>query len=245
MSDRERPSLRAWLANPEEREVDLGDLVAARPSIDGLPLSCVGTGWPDFEPSSWRGVPEPEDLLPQIEMSEEEAELFISQYLHQESHRVGPLWTTIDAQAAATRDDLMKIVTRAGAAGGRTDINITVAVRDTAVPCAQHVYDSLPSYAGVDEERIAGLYTVAHAHRDGSVGVEGSTSHLQAVLTCVALYGGSVHLATVPLDGAAVPLAEETLYQVHYDWRSERVEGAEQRKIRELNKLIGNRGDGH
>ncbi|GAU71451.1 hypothetical protein SSP35_40_00170 [Streptomyces sp. NBRC 110611] len=54
--------------------------------------------------------------------------------------------------------------------------------------------------------------------------MEGSTSHLQAVPTRVALYGGSVHLATVPLDGATVPLAEETLYQVHYDWRYERVE---------------------
>ncbi|WP_329020765.1 hypothetical protein [Streptomyces sp. NBC_01601] len=243
-SDRERPALIAWWANPQEDEVEVCDIVAVRPSVDGLPLSCTGADSPHFEPSTLRGVPEPEDLLPEIEMSEEEAGLFISQYLHQESHRVGPLWTTIDAQAAATRDRLMEIVTRAGAAGSRTDVNITVAVRDTSVPCPQHVYDPLPAYAGVDEDRTAGLHLVEHAHRDGSVGVEGSTAHLRAVLTCVALYGGNVHLATVPLDGATVPLAEETLYRVHYDWRCERVEGEEQRTIRELSGAIEDQSAG-
>lgn len=47
--------------------------------------------------------------------------------------------------------------------------------------------------------------------------------HLRAVLTCMALYGGSVHLAIVPLDGAPVPVATESLYRVHYDWRCELV----------------------
>ena len=78
-------------------------------------------------------------------MTAAEAELMISLYLHFESHRLGPLWPTIDAQAAAARDRLLSIVTAAGSAGSRTDINITVAARDTSVSqCRHHVFDPAP-----------------------------------------------------------------------------------------------------
>jgi hypothetical protein len=49
---------------------------------------------------------------------------------------------------------------------------------------------------------------------------EHGRERLCAVLTCPALYGGNLHLATVPLAGAAVPVATESLYRVHYDWRA-------------------------
>jgi hypothetical protein len=42
----------------------------------------------------------------------------------------------------------------------------------------------------------------------------------------MALYGGSLHLATGPFDGAATPAAAESLYWVRYDWRCELVENA-------------------
>ncbi|WP_030688488.1 hypothetical protein [Streptomyces sp. NRRL B-1347] len=89
-----------------------------------------------------------------------------------------------------------------------------------------------------------GLHEVAHAHQDGTVGLKEhghGHAHLRAVLTCVALYGGSVHLATVPLDSPAVPVGTESLCRVHYDWRCEVVEGAEQRQIRHLNDMIATR----
>lgn len=179
-------------------------------------------------------------------MTQAEAELMISLYLHFESHRLGPLWTTIAGQAAATRDRLLGIVTAAGRAGSRTDINITVAVRDTSVSqCQQHAFDPAPAYTDVDQTCTVGLHEVAHAHQDGTVGLEDhGREHLRAVLTCLALYGGSLHLATVPLDGAAVPLATESLYWVHYDWRCELVEDAEQRQIQNLNLLIAARARG-
>jgi len=87
-------------------------------------------------------------------------------------------------------------------------------------------FDPPPAYTAAGETRTVGLHEVAHAHRDGTVGLEEhGREHLAAVLTCVALYGGSLHLATVPLDGAAVPVVTESLYQVHYDRRCELVEG--------------------
>ena len=243
-SSRTRPAMRGTWANPATSLVELNDVVAVRPSIEGLPLSCTETASPEFQPSPLRPAADPEDLLPEVMMTQAEADLMISLYLHFESHRLGPLWTTIDAQAAATRDRLLNIIGGAGATGSRTDINITVAVRDTSVSqCRQHVFDRPPAYTDVDETRTVGLHEVAHAHKDGTVGLEEyGREHLRAVLTCVALYGGSLHMATVPLDGAAVPVATESLYQVHYDWRCELVEDAEQRQIRNLNLLIATRG---
>lgn len=245
-SDRTRPAMLGFWANPATGLVELGDVVAVRPSIEGLPLSCTEIASPEFRPSFLRPPADPVDLLPDVRMTAAEAELMISLYLHFESHRLGPLWTTIDAQAAAARDRLMDLIAAAGSAGSRTDINITVAVRDTMVnQCRNHVFDPAPAYTDVDETRTVGLHEVAHAHKDGTVGLEDhGREHLRAVVTCVALYGGSLHLATVPLDGAAVPVATESLYQVHYDWRCELVEDAEQRHIRYLNHLIGTRGSG-
>jgi hypothetical protein len=238
-SNRARPAMRGGWANPATGLVELDDVVAVRPSIEGLPLSCTETASPTFRPSFLRPAADPEDLLPEVMMTQAEAELMIDLYLHLESHRLGPLWTTIDGQAAATRDRLLQIVTAAGAAGSRTDINITVAVRDTSVSqCQHHAFGPAPAYTHVDETCTVGLHEVAHAHRDGTVGLEEhGREHLRAVLTCLALYGGSLHLATVPLDGAAVPVATESLYEVHYDWRCELVEDAEQRQIRQLNDL--------
>ncbi|MFF3959139.1 hypothetical protein ACFYY1_38995 [Streptomyces sp. NPDC001890] len=245
-TDRTRPAMRGTWANPGTGLVELADVVAVRPSIEGLPLSCTGTASSNFRPSPLRPAADPEDLLPEVTMTQAEAELMVSLYLHLESHRVGPLWTTIDAQAAATRDRLLDIVNSAGAAGSRTDINITVAVRDTSVSqCPHHVFAPAPAYTDVDETRTVGLHEVAHAHKDGTVGLEEhGHAYLRAVLTCVALYGGSVHLATVPLDGSAVPVATESLYRVHYDWRCELVEDAEERQIRNLNDMIATRDGG-
>ena len=238
--------MRGSWANPATGLVELDAVVAVRPSIEGLPLSCTETASPKFRPSPLRPAATPEDLLPEVMMTQAEAELMISLYLHFESHRLGPLYTTIDAQAAATRGRLLGIVTAAGSAGSRTDINITVAVRDTSVSqCRHHVFEPAPAYTHVDETRTVGLHEVAHAHKDGTVGLEEhGHEHLDATLTCVALYGGSVHLATVPLDGVAVPVATESLYQVHYDWRCELVEDAEQRQIRNLSLLIATRAGG-
>ncbi|MEV4505450.1 hypothetical protein [Streptomyces klenkii] len=242
-SNRTRPAMRGTWANPATGLLELDDVVAVRPSIEGLPLSCTQTASPKFQPSPLRTAANPEELLPEVMMTQAEAELMISLYLHLESHRLGPLWTTIDAQAAATRDRLFDLISAAGSAGSRTDINITVAVRDTSVSqCPHHVFDPAPAFTDVDETRMVGLHEVAHAHKDGTVGLEEhGGEHLRAVLTCVALYGGSVHLATVPFDGAAVPVATESLYRVHYDWRCERVEDAEQRQIRNLNRMIATR----
>jgi hypothetical protein len=39
-------------------------------------------------------------------------------------------------------------------------------------------------------------------------------------------------------------MATESLYRVHYDWRCELVEDAEQRQIRNLNDMIGTRAGG-
>ncbi|MFB9539700.1 MULTISPECIES: hypothetical protein [Streptomyces] len=38
-----------------------------------------------------------------------------------------------------------------------------------------------------------------------------------------------------------MPVATESLYRVHYDWRCELVEDAEQRQIRNLNDMITTR----
>jgi hypothetical protein len=244
--DSRRPWLRGMWANPETGMMVLSDIAAVCQTVGLLPLSCVDTDRADFEPTFMRPATPPADLLPQVEMTAGEADQLIAMYLHRESHRVGPLWTTIDAQAAATRNRLFQIVATYGAAGTRTDVNVAVAVCDTAVPCPVHSFDPLPSYVDANDERVVGLHAVAHAHQDGSVGLEkGGSERLRAVLTCVALYGGSVHLATFPPDEADVPLAEETLYRVHFDWRAERVEDAEDRQIRHLNWLIENRPGWH
>lgn len=237
---RPRPAMRGFWANPASGLVELDDVAAVRPSAEGLPLSCTGTASPAFRPSCLRPGAEPGELLPEITMTPADAQLMIERYLHYESHRLGVLWPTIDAQAAAARDRLASIVSAAGSAGSRTDVNITVAVRDTPVSrCRQHAYDPAPAYAGAGETRTAGLHEVAHAHKDGTVGLEEhGREHLDAVLTCMALYGGSLHLATVPLDGAAVPLATETLYRVNYDWRCELTEDPGQRQIRVANDEI-------
>jgi hypothetical protein len=235
-----RPSLRAGWANPTIRMLQLADVAAVRQTVPLLPLSCLGTDRADFQPSELRAASDPADLLPQVEMTAAEADQLIESYLHRESHRVGPLWTTVDAQAAATRDRLLQIVATYGAAGTRTDVNVTVAAYPTAFPCPMHPLDPLPSYVTDPDGPVVGLHAVAHAHQDGSAGLEkGDSKRLRAVLTCVALYGGSVHLATVPLDGSTVPVAEEALYRVHYDWRAERVEDPEQRHIRQLNAMLG------
>lgn len=188
-ADRARPAMRGSWANPAADLVELSDVAAVRPSVEGLPLSCTGTESTGFRPSFFRPAAEPEELLPQLMMTRAEAELMTELYLHQESHRLGPLWPTVDAQAAATRDRLLGLATAAGATGTRTDINITVAVRDASVPqCPHHVYDPAPAYTHLDETRTVGLHAVAHAHRDGTVGLEEhSGDHLQAVLTCLAL----------------------------------------------------------
>lgn len=235
-----RPSLRGVWANPTTAMMPLADVAAVRQTVPVLPLSCLGTDRADFQPSVLRAASDPADLLPQVEMTALEADQLIASYLHRESHRVGPLWTTIDAQAAATRDRLFEIIASYGATGTRTDVNVAVAVYDTAFPCPTHPLDPLPFYVTDPDERVVGLHAVAHAHHDGSAGLEeGDSKQLRAVLTCVALYGGGVHLATVPLDGSTVPVAEETLYRVHYDWRAERVEDPEQRQIRQLNTMLG------
>jgi hypothetical protein len=208
-SIRDRPAMRGFWANPETGLIELEDVVAVRPSIEGLPLSCTGTASPKFRPSPLRLPAGPEDLLPEVMMTQAEAELMISHYLHFESHRLGPLWTTIDTQAAATRDRLMDIVTAAGAAGSRTDINITVAVRDTSVSqCRHRAFDPPPAYTAAGETRTVGLHEVAHAHRDGTVGLEEhGREHLD-----VALYGGSLPPGDCPLGrrggagGHRVPL---------------------------------------
>ncbi|MFD9904050.1 hypothetical protein [Streptomyces sp. NPDC059063] len=234
--DRTRPAMRGTWANPATGLVDLADVVAVRPSPEGLPLSCTGTASPRFRPSPLRPAAGPEHLLPEVTMAQAEAELMSSLYLHRESHRIGPLWATINAQATATRDRLLDIVTTAQAAGHRTDINITVAVRGACVDqCPHHTFGPAPAYTDLGETRTVGLHEVAHARKDGTVSLE-EHGHdcLRAVLTCVALYGGSVHLATIPLDGAAVPMANQSLYRVHHDWRCELVEDAEQRELRSL-----------
>jgi hypothetical protein len=238
--DRLRPAMRGFWANPASGLVELDDVAAVRPSVEGLPLSCTETGSPTFRPSFLRPAAEPEELLPEVTMTPAEAQLMIDHYLHYESHRLGTLWPTIHVQAASTGDRLLSIVTAAGAEGSRTDVNITVAVRDTSVSqCRQHVYDPAPAYTHGDETRTVGLHEVAHAHKDGTVGLEEyGREHLEVVLTCMALYGGSLHLATVALDGAAVPLATETLYRVNYDWRCELIEDPEQRQIRVTNDAI-------
>jgi hypothetical protein len=108
--------------------------------------------------------------------------------------------------------------------------------------CPHHVFDRALAYTDVDETRTVGLHEVAHAHKDGTVGLEEhGHEYLRTVLTCVALYGGSVHLATVPLDGSAVPVATEPLFRVHYDWRCELVEDAEQRQIRSPSHVLATR----
>ncbi|MFE1190141.1 hypothetical protein [[Kitasatospora] papulosa] len=166
----------------------------------------------------------------------------ISLYLHLEGHRLGPLWTTIDAQAAAPRPAPRHHQHRGG--GGLTDRHLHYGRRPRHLlsQCPHHVFDPAPAFTDVDETRTVGLHEVAHAHKEGAVGLEGhGPEYLRAVLTCVALYGGSVHLATVPLDGSAVPVATESLYRVHYDWRCELVEDAEQRQIRHLNDMITTR----
>jgi hypothetical protein len=239
-ADPGRPRLRAVWANPTTRMMQLADVAAVRQTLPSLPLSCLGADRAEFQPSLLRAASDPADLLPQVEMTAAEADQLIEAYLHRESHRVGPLWTTIDAQAAATRDRLLQIIATHGAAGTRTDVNVAVAVYDTAFPCPTHPVELLPAHVTDPDGRTVGLHAVAHAHQDGSAGlVEGSREQLRAVLTCVALYGGSVHLATVPLDESAVPVAEEALYRVHYDWRAERVEDPEQRQIRQLNAMLG------
>jgi hypothetical protein len=234
------PWLRGVWANPTTEVMRLVDVAAVRQTVPLLPLSCLGTDRPEFKPSVLRAASEPADLLPQVEMTVAEADQLIASYLHRESHRVGPLWTTVDAQAAATRDRLFQAVATYGAAGTRTDVNVVVAVYTTAFPCPTHPLDPLPSYVTDPDGPVVGLHAVAHAHQDGSAGLEkGDSKRLRAVLTCVALYGGSLHLATVPIDGSMVAVAEETLYRVHYDWHAERVEDPEQRQIRQLNAMLG------
>ncbi|HEX8627005.1 MAG TPA: hypothetical protein VF755_02400 [Catenuloplanes sp.] len=83
---------------------------------------------------------------------------------------------------------------------------------------------------------------VAHLHRDGAVGWEGNLDHLYAVLTVLALYCGSVHLATTALDHGRPPVTAETIYNAFYDWRDERVEDPEHRQIRDLNAMLGRSG---
>jgi hypothetical protein len=83
------------------------------------------------------------------------------------------------------------------------------------------------------------LHAVAHAHQDGTPAWRRRQRAVAGGPNLVAPYGGSVHLATVPLDGSTVPVAEETLYRVYCDWRAERVEDPEQRQIRQLNAILG------
>jgi hypothetical protein len=128
-----RPSLRAVWANPTTRMMQLADVAAVRQTPPLLPLSCLGSDRANFQPSGLRAASDPTDLLPQVEMTAAEADQLIASYLHRERHRVGPLWTTVDAQAAATRDRLLQIVATYGAAGTRTDINVAVAAYATRV----------------------------------------------------------------------------------------------------------------
>ncbi|MGV2917003.1 hypothetical protein [Streptomyces alfalfae] len=97
-TDRPRAALRGTWANPATGLVELADVVAVRPSIEGLPLSCTQTASPTFRPSPLRPAADPEDLVPEVTMTQAEAELMISLYLHLESHRLGPLWTTRQRQ---------------------------------------------------------------------------------------------------------------------------------------------------
>lgn len=247
LPDPTRPAMRGFWANPATGLVELDDVVAVRPSIEGLPLSCTEVDSPQFRPSSMRARTDPEDLLPELTITQPEAQVMVDLYLHLESHRVGPLWTTIDAQAVATRARLLDIVGTTAAAGIRTDINIAVAVRDASVAqCAHHVFDPPPAYTDVNETRKVGLHEVAHANTDGTVSLENhGHEHLRAVLSCLALYGGTIHLATVPLEDPAVPVATELLYRVHYDWRCELVGNAEQRETRNPNRMVATRNRGH
>jgi hypothetical protein len=191
-----------------------------RRCVDALPVSCCEFGKPSF----LRVPSPPQDLLPRVEITPAEAGTLITHYLHSESHRVGPLWTTIDAQAAATRDRLLQVIETAAAGAARTEVNVVAWVYDTHVPCPTHAYEPLPDYV-TDGDLPCGMRLVAHLHRDATVGWEGDLEHLRNVLTVVALYGGSVHLATTGPDPGRPPVAEETVYKVFYDWRAERVEG--------------------
>jgi hypothetical protein len=146
----------------------------------------------------------------------------------------------VDHHRRPGRSHLLRVVATYGAAGTRTDVNVAVAAYDTAFPCPTHPLDPLPAYVTNPDGPVVGLPAVAHAHHDGTAGLEeGGSQRLRAVLTCVALYGGSVHLAAVLPDGSMVPVAEEALYRVHHDWRAERVEDPEQRQIRQLNTMLG------
>ncbi|RZU75866.1 hypothetical protein EV384_4438 [Micromonospora kangleipakensis] len=222
--------MRVVFADPTTCMMRLTDVAAVRRCPDELPLSCCEF----LKPSSLRQPPAPEDLLPEVEITAGEADTLITHYLHQESHRVGPLWTTIDAQAAAARDRLVEVIRTAAAGALRTEVNVVAWVYDTEIPCATHTYEPLPAY--VDDDVPVGMRLVAHLHRDGTVGWEGSFEHMGAVLTVVALYGGIVHLATIA--DSETPVAEEATYEVFYDWRVERVEGPEDRQIRDLNAML-------
>ncbi len=233
-SDPARPWMRVWWADPATSMMELTDVAAVRQCPDVLPVSCCEFVKPSFlRPASLPGA-----LLPQVEISTDEASTLITHYLHHESHRVGPLWTTLDAQAAATRDRLLEVIQTAAASALRVEVNVVAWVYDTHVPCATHAYEPLPAYA-TDGDATCGMRLVAHLHRDATVGWEGDLEHLSAVLTVVALYGGSVHLATTGLGDSQRPVAEETTYKVFYDWRAERVEDPEDRHIRELNAMLG------
>jgi len=235
--DPRRPWLRVGWADPATSMMALTDVAAFRRCPDILPISCC-----EFrKPSLLRAAGPPGDLLPQVQITAAEADTLITGYLHRESHRVGPLWTTIDAQAAATRDQLMELIQAAAAGAARTEANVVAWLYDTHVPCATHGYDPLPAYTA-DGDVACGLRLAAHLHRDATVGWEGDLDHLRAVLTVVALYGGSVHLATAGLGDGWPPVTEETVYKVFYDWRAERVEDPEDARIRDLTAMLGRSG---
>ena len=75
--NRTRPAMRGTWANPATGLVKLDDVVAARPSIEGLPLSCTEAASSKFQPSPRRPAADPEDLLPEVMMAQAETELMV------------------------------------------------------------------------------------------------------------------------------------------------------------------------
>lgn len=230
--------LRGQFTDPRTEDLDLADVVAVLPLPPTI-TSCLGAGRDGFVSSPLRRVPEPDALVPQVEITEHDAEVLATQWVHWSGHRVGPLYPVCERQAFACQVRLFDLTVAAVQRGPRTSIDAVAFTEDVTVPCPSHELAPVPGYVHGADAHAAGVRAVAHPHHDGRMGVEtNNIEQLFAVLGTVAQFGGTLHLTTTdPAAPEDAPPIADTLYVVHRDLRPELVEDDRAREITALNRL--------
>jgi hypothetical protein len=153
-----------------------------------------------------------------VEPTDDELNLLIGEYLHLQSHVLGPAWTVVDRAAYATSRVLLQGLESVYTSAALTQVNVRLNLVDTAHACASDRSRELPAYAYTGS---TDLTFKIHKHREGTdtaYGCEFSAS-TDRLMIALALYGGAMKaepLLEEPLDEApeGTVRMRETVWEV-------------------------------